>query len=152
MKLDPSGGYRQGAETACTPMDQVYELLINKVHDYEGTVNEMTGDGIMALFGAPIVLEDAPQGAIRSAHAIHREMTRFNDRLKQEGKPIAPLKMRIGIHSGPVVVGTLGNSLRVEFKAVSNEDITFLEAKCLSYGRGIPYYAISDILKGNFGI
>ena len=48
-------------------MDQVYEILIHKVHDYEGTVNEMTGDGIMALFGAPIALEDAPQRAIRSA-------------------------------------------------------------------------------------
>ena len=64
-------------------MDQVYEILIQKVHDYEGTVNEMTGDGIMALFGAPIALEDAPQRAIRSAMAIHREMTRFNEKFKQ---------------------------------------------------------------------
>jgi len=44
-------------------------------------VNEMTGDGVMALFGAPIALEDAPQRAIRSAMAIHREMTRFNERM-----------------------------------------------------------------------
>ena len=51
---------QQGAETAYSIMDQVYELLIHKVHDYEGTINEMTGDGIMALFGAPIALEDAP--------------------------------------------------------------------------------------------
>ena len=64
-------------EEAYTIMDQVYEILIHKVHDYEGTVNEMTGDGIMALFGAPIALEDAPQRAIRSAMAIHREMARF---------------------------------------------------------------------------
>ena len=60
-----------GPEEAYTVMDQVYEILIHKVHDYEGTVNEMTGDGIMALFGAPIALEDAPQRAIRSAYAIH---------------------------------------------------------------------------------
>ena len=52
---------RLGSEDAYGIMDQVYELLIHKVHDYEGTVNEMTGDGIMALFGAPIALEDAPQ-------------------------------------------------------------------------------------------
>ena len=58
---------RLGPEDAYDIMDQVYELLIHKVHDYEGTVNEMTGDGIMALFGAPIALEDAPQRAIRSA-------------------------------------------------------------------------------------
>ena len=54
-----------GPEDAYSIMDQVYEILIHKVHDYEGTVNEMTGDGIMALFGAPVALEDAPQRAIR---------------------------------------------------------------------------------------
>jgi len=48
-------------------MDKIYEILIHKVHDYEGTINEMTGDGIVALFGAPIALEDALQRAIRSA-------------------------------------------------------------------------------------
>lgn len=109
-----------GPEEAYSIMDEVYEVLIHKVHDYEGTVNEMTGDGIMALFGAPIALEDAPQRAIRSAMAIHREMTRLSDKLKREQKAIPPLKMRIGIHTGPVVVGTLGNDLRVEFKAVGD--------------------------------
>jgi class 3 adenylate cyclase len=109
---------RLGPEEAYSIMDQVYEILIHKVHDYEGTVNEMTGDGIMALFGAPIALEDAPQRAIRSAMAIHREMARFSDRMKEEGEGIPPIKMRVGIHTGPVVVGSLGNDLRVEFKAV----------------------------------
>jgi class 3 adenylate cyclase len=109
-----------GPEQAYSIMDQVYEILIHKVHDYEGTVNEMTGDGIVALFGAPIALEDAPQRAIRSSLAIHREMARFSDRVKQERKGILPLKMRIGIHTGPVIVGTLGNDLRVEFKAVGD--------------------------------
>ena len=109
-----------GAEDAYGIMDQVYEILIHKVHDYEGTVNEMTGDGIMALFGAPIALEDAPQRAIRSAHAIHREMVRFTEKMNKERPGSYPLRMRIGIHTGPVVVGTLGNNLRVEFKAVGD--------------------------------
>jgi class 3 adenylate cyclase len=109
-----------GPEDAYAIMDQIYDTLIHKVHDYEGTVNEMTGDGIMALFGAPIALEDAPQRAIRSAYAIHREMTRFSDKMRQEKEGIPPLKMRIGIHTGPVVMGTLGNDLRVEFKAVGD--------------------------------
>jgi class 3 adenylate cyclase/tetratricopeptide (TPR) repeat protein len=109
---------RLGSEKAYSIMDQVYEILIHKVHDYEGTVNEMTGDGIMALFGAPIALEDAPQRAIRSAYSIHREMVRYSDKIKKEKEGISSLKMRIGIHTGPVVVGTLGNDLRVEFKAV----------------------------------
>ena len=88
-KLDP--------ESAYGVVDQVYEILIHKVHDYDGTVNEMTGDGIMALFGAPIALEDAPQRAIRSSMAIHREMIRLSDK-----------------------IGAVGNDLRVEFKAVGD--------------------------------
>jgi class 3 adenylate cyclase/tetratricopeptide (TPR) repeat protein len=111
-KIDPEEVY--------SIMDQVYEILIHKVHDYEGTVNEMTGDGIMALFGAPIALEDAPQRAIRSAYAIHREIFRFNDKIKQEKEDVPQIKMRVGIHTGPVVVGTLGNDLRVEFEAVGD--------------------------------
>jgi class 3 adenylate cyclase/tetratricopeptide (TPR) repeat protein/ribosomal protein L40E len=108
-----------GSEQMYSIMDKVYEILIHKVHDYEGTVNELTGDGIMALFGAPIALEDAPQRAIRSALAIHREINKFSEQLKSE-KRIPPIKMRIGIHTGPVIVGTLGNDLRVEFKAVGD--------------------------------
>ena len=111
-KLDP--------EKAYAIIDQVYEILIHKVHDYDGTVNDMTGDGIMALFGAPIALEDAPQRAVRSSLAIHREMARFSDKIKQEEAGVPPLKMRVGLHTGPVVVGTVGNDLRVEFKAVGD--------------------------------
>jgi len=103
-----------GPEEAYAIMDQVYEILIHKVHDYEGTVNEMTGDGIMALFGAPIALEDAPQRVIQSAHAIHREMVKFSEKLRQE-KGLSPIRMRVGVHTGPVVVGTLGNDLQVEY-------------------------------------
>ena len=109
-----------GIEDAYSIMDQVYEILIHKVHDYEGTVNEMTGDGIMALFGAPIALEDASQRAIRSSLAIHRGIAKLSDKLRQDIKDIPSLIMRIGIHTGPVVVGTLGNDLRVEFKAVGD--------------------------------
>ena len=109
-----------GPEEAYSIMDDVYEILIHKVHDYGGTVNEMTGDGVMALFGAPIALEDAPQRAIRSAYAIHREMNRYSEKLKGDNEGIGPIKMRVGIHTGPVVVGTLGSNLRVEFKAVGD--------------------------------
>lgn len=97
-------------------MDKVYEILIRQVHELEGTVNEMTGDGIMALFGAPIAIEDAPQRALWSAESIHREIAHFSD----QNKKIGPLRMRIGINTGPVVVGTLGKDLRVEFKAVGD--------------------------------
>ena len=93
---------RLGPERAYAIMDQVYEILIHKVHDYEGTVNEMTGDGIMALFGAPIALEDAPQRAIRSALAIHREMARFSDKI-QTGERRYSASQRCGSVSIPVL-------------------------------------------------
>jgi class 3 adenylate cyclase len=109
-----------GPDEAYGIIDQVYEILIHRVHHYEGTVNEMTGDGIMALFGAPIALEDAPQRAIRSALSIHREMSKLTDRIKKEKEGIPPLRIRAGIHTGPVVVGSVGNDLRVEFKAVGD--------------------------------
>jgi class 3 adenylate cyclase/tetratricopeptide (TPR) repeat protein len=105
-----------GPEEAYRVMDKIYEILIHNVHDFEGTVNEMTGDGIMALFGAPIALENAPQRALWSALSIHRDIAGFN----AQEKGTAPIKMRIGIHTGLVIVGTLGNDLRVEFKAVGN--------------------------------
>ncbi|MES0447393.1 MAG: adenylate/guanylate cyclase domain-containing protein, partial [Desulfobacterales bacterium] len=108
-----------GPEETFSLMDQIYEILIQKVHEYEGTVNELRGDGILALFGAPIALEDAPQRAIRSALAIHREMTRFNEKIKGAGK-IPPILLRIGINTGAVVVGTVGNDLRVQFTAVGD--------------------------------
>jgi class 3 adenylate cyclase/tetratricopeptide (TPR) repeat protein len=108
-----------GPEETFSLMDQVFEILIHKIHDYEGTVNELRGDGVLALFGAPIALEDAPQRAIRSALAMHREMTKFSETIKDE-KKIPPIFLRIGINSGPVVVGTVGNDLRVQFTAVGD--------------------------------
>jgi predicted ATPase/class 3 adenylate cyclase len=108
------------AEEVYSLMDQVYEILIHKVTEYGGTVNEFTGDGVMALFGAPIALEDAPQRAIRASLAIHREIVQFNDRMRREKPGHTPLRMRAGIHTGPVVVGTVGNDLRVTFTAIGD--------------------------------
>lgn len=108
------------AEEVYSLMDRVYEILIHKVTEYGGTVNEFTGDGIMALFGAPIALEDAPQRAIRASLAIHREIVQFNERMRREKPGHTPLRMRAGIHTGIVVVGTVGNDLRVTFTAIGD--------------------------------
>ena len=92
-----------GEEKVYSIMDELFEMMIHKVHEYGGTVNKGTGDGIMALFGAPIAVEDAPQRAIRSALAIQREMAKFSGTLKGETE-VPLLKMRIGINTGPIVV------------------------------------------------
>ncbi len=108
-----------GPEGTLTLMDQVFEIIINKIDDYEGAVNELRGDGVLALFGAPIALEDAPQRAIRSALAIHNEMIEFNERIKGDYR-IQPILLRIGINTGPAVVGSIGSNLRVQFGAVGD--------------------------------
>ena len=138
-----------GPEKSYIIMDQVYEILIHKVHDYEGTVNEMTGDGIMALFGAPVALEEAPQHAVRSAYAIHREIARFNDKISQEIPKLPPLMMRIGIHTGFVVVGSLGNNLRVEFKAVG--DTVNMASRMEGLAEAGTTYVTEDIFKQTKG-
>jgi class 3 adenylate cyclase len=139
-----------GSEDMYAIMDQIYEILIHKVHEFDGTVNEMTGDGVMALFGAPIALEDAPQRAIRSAMAIHKEMTRFNEKIKLEKGTLPPIKMRVGIHTGPVVVGTLGNDLRVEFKAVG--DTVNLASRMESLAEPGTTYISEDTFKATEGL
>ena len=110
--LDPEEVYRL--------MDELYEVLIHAVHELGGSVNELTGDGVVALFGAPLALEDGPQRAIRASLSIHRAMAKLSDRVRQEHPVLLPLRMRVGIHTGPVVVGSLGNDLRVEFTAVGD--------------------------------
>ncbi len=112
-------GESLGQEDVYFLMEEIFETLIQQVHAYEGTVNKMTGDGIMALFGAPIALEDAPQRAVRSGLAIAKEMEILSRRLERE-RGFPPFQMRIGIHTGMVVVGSLGNDLRVEFNAVGD--------------------------------
>lgn len=108
-----------GPEETFSLMDNLYEFLIHKVHHYEGTVMELRGDGILAFFGAPLALEDAPQRAIHSALAIHQEMIRFNESLRYESR-IPTIQLRVGINSGSVVVGPIGNDLRVQFTAVGD--------------------------------
>ena len=73
----------------------------------------------MALFGAPVALENAAQRAVSAAQAIHKEVTRFNNRVREEAK-VPAIRLRIGIHTGPVVLGTIGSDLRLEFQVIGD--------------------------------
>jgi hypothetical protein len=80
-------------------MDKLYEAFIHEVHRYEGTVNELTGDGLVAFFGAPLAAEQAPQRAVHAPLALQQTAARFNARLA--GERNAHLKLRVGINTGP---------------------------------------------------
>src|SRR5262245_46863029 len=107
-----------GEEALFALMDELYELLIHEVHHYEGTVNELTGDGLVAFFGAPLAVEQAPQRAVRAALALQEAVARISARV--EGERGVRLHLRVGINTGPVIVGTVGNNLRMDYKAVGH--------------------------------
>jgi predicted ATPase/class 3 adenylate cyclase len=99
-------------------MGQVLQLVAETVHRYEGTVNQYLGDGVMALFGAPIALEDHALRAVQAALAIQETIRGYSAQFQsQHGVELA---LRIGINTGPVVVGRIGDDLRMDYTAVGN--------------------------------
>ena len=106
-------------------MDHCFALLATEVHRFEGTINQYTGDGVMALFGAPIAHEDSPRRAVHAALGMQRAIQDFGRELQtQRG---LRLQMRIGINTGLVVVGKIGDDLRMDYTAVG--DATNLAAR-----------------------
>src|SRR2546426_12765595 len=87
-------------------IDPALQLMMDAVHRYEGYVAQALGDGIFALFGAPIAHEDHPQRALYAALRMQEEMRRYADTLREKGHP--PLLMRVGLNTGEVV----GRSIR----------------------------------------
>src|SRR5207249_9376617 len=86
-------------------IDPALKLMMEAVHRYEGYVAQALGDGIFALFGAPIAHEDHPQRALYAALRMQDEMRRYADRLRLSGRP--PLLMRVGVNTGEVVVRSI---------------------------------------------
>lgn len=107
-----------GEEALFALMDELYERLIHEVHRYEGTVNELTGDGLVAFFGAPLAVEQAPQRAVRAALALHEAVTQLSTHMERVRG--VRLQLRVGLNTGPVIVGTVGNNLRMDYKAIGN--------------------------------
>jgi class 3 adenylate cyclase/tetratricopeptide (TPR) repeat protein len=96
-------------------LGRFFEILTEGVHRFEGTVNQYTGDGIMALFGAPIAHEDHAQRACYAALWLRDELQACAREIKREhGVGVAT---RLGLHSGEVVVGKIGDDLRMDYTA-----------------------------------
>jgi len=103
-------------EEARKLLDPVLELMIESVHRYEGTVNQVMGDGIMALFGAPLAHEDH---AVRACYAALRMQEslkgRADDTRRAHGVEV---QIRVGLNSGEVVVRSVGSDLHMDYTAV----------------------------------
>src|SRR5262245_44607353 len=108
-RLDPEEVHRL--------MRRAFDLMLAEVHRYEGTVNQFLGDGIMALFGAPIAHEDHAQRAVHAALGIARALGEYQRELSPRG---ITFRARQGLNTGLVVVGSIGGDLRMDYTAIGD--------------------------------
>jgi class 3 adenylate cyclase len=106
-------------------MDGCFKILMDEIHDNQGTINQFTGDGVMALFGAPLALEDHAIKACHASLAIQNATKNYSKELETEFG--VDFKLRIGLNSGQVVVGSIGDDLRMDYTAIG--DTTNLAAR-----------------------
>jgi len=103
-------------EEARQLLDPVLERMMAAVHRYEGTVNQIVGDGIMALFGAPIAHEDHTVRACYAALAMQGAIRAYAEAARRVHG--ITVQMRVGLNAGEVVVWTIGNDLHMDYSAV----------------------------------
>src|SRR5881409_1348772 len=103
-------------EEARKILDPVLERMMHAVHHYEGTVNQVMGDGIMALFGAPLAHEDHAVRACYAALRMQDAVRRYSDELRRARG--VEVQVRVGLNSGDVVVRSIGSDLRMDYTAV----------------------------------
>ena len=108
---------RRDPEDVHALMTRAFELMLAVVHRYEGTVNQFLGDGIMALFGAPIAHEDHAVRAVHAALGIRKTLGDYEDELRRRG---ITFQARQALNTGLVVVGGIGSDLRMDYTAVGD--------------------------------
>jgi class 3 adenylate cyclase/DNA-directed RNA polymerase subunit L len=106
---------RLGAEEWHALLDRFFRVVTATIRRSGGTVNQYTGDGVMALFGAPVAQEDHARRACEAALALRDELGEFGDRLAREQQ--IDLRVRMGLNSGDAVVGRIGDDLRRDYTA-----------------------------------
>ena len=109
---------RRDPEEVHRVLNHCFDLIAAEIHRFEGTINQYAGDGLMALFGAPVAHEDAPRRAVHAALAIQRVLAGYSKSTEKHAGP--ELVMRIGINTGLVVVGKIGDDLRMEYTAIGD--------------------------------
>lgn len=108
-------GEKLGPDQVQRIMHGCYRILMDEVHEYEGTITGFRSDGIVALFGAPLASEDHAQRACYACAAILKALVPFGNSLRKRFG--IDFKVRLGLNTGPVVVGHIGEELRMDFTA-----------------------------------
>jgi class 3 adenylate cyclase/tetratricopeptide (TPR) repeat protein len=130
-------------EDARRLLDPVLERMMDAVHRYEGTVNQVLGDGIMALFGAPLAHENHAVRACYAALRMQEDVGRYGDETQRAHG--VPIQIRVGLNSGEVVVGSIGSDLRMEYSAVGQT--THLAARMEQMAKPASVLLTADTLR-----
>jgi adenylate cyclase len=109
---------RLAPEQVVAILNRYLEAMVDVILPYQGTIQELMGDGLLVFFGAPIWREDDAQRAVACAVAMQLAMATVNEQNRQQGLP--DVEMGIGIHTGEVVVGNIGSYKRTKYGAVGN--------------------------------
>ncbi|MCP4756314.1 MAG: zinc-ribbon domain-containing protein, partial [Proteobacteria bacterium] len=109
-KLDP--------EDVRNIMDDCMKMLMGHIHKYEGTVTQFLGDGLMALFGAPLAHEDHARRACLAGLVVQKDLVGYGQKIKE--KYGIEFRMRIGLNSGLVIVGSVGDDLKMDYTAIGD--------------------------------
>jgi class 3 adenylate cyclase/tetratricopeptide (TPR) repeat protein len=112
-------------------MDRAFAVILDAVHHFEGTINQFLGDGVMALFGAPIANEDHAHRALSAALAIQEGLKPLREDVRRTQG--VDFQVRMGINTGHMVVGAIGKDLRMDYTAVG--DTTNLAARFLGLAK-----------------
>ena len=116
---------RVGADVMHSILNKFFELALSEVHRYEGVINQFLGDGFMALFGAPLSHEDHARRGILAALGLQRALALHREEFAQSHG--VELAVRMGLNTGQVVVGAIGDNLRMDYTAIG--DTTNLAAR-----------------------
>jgi class 3 adenylate cyclase len=105
-------------EAAHALVDPVMRIMVEAVHRYEGYLARSTGDGIFALFGAPVAHEDHPQRALYAALRLQQELNRYSASLREAGN--LPIEARVGVNTGEVVAYSVETDGKVEYRLIGH--------------------------------